>query len=67
MSQFYDFLGKKQWMMIKIKCILFIDHFYVDISAASRRTPAGMTMDLFEQHQGTHILQVRIIHLTFFI
>lgn len=27
-------------------------------SAASRRTPAGITVDLFEQHQGTHILQV---------
>lgn len=27
-------------------------------SAASRRTAAGMTVDLFEQHQGTHILQV---------
>ena len=25
--------------------------------AANRRTPAGMALDLFEQHQGTHILQ----------
>ncbi|XP_055326647.1 protein trachealess isoform X3 [Sitodiplosis mosellana] len=27
------------------------------LKSASRRTPAGMTIDLFEQHQGTHILQ----------
>lgn len=26
--------------------------------AAARRTPAGVALDLFEQHQGTHILQV---------
>ncbi|XP_055680927.1 protein trachealess isoform X2 [Lutzomyia longipalpis] len=25
--------------------------------ASSRRTPAGLALDLFEQHQGTHILQ----------
>lgn len=33
--------------------------FLSSLLAASRRTPAGITMDLFEQHQGTHILQVR--------
>ncbi|XP_031626627.1 protein trachealess isoform X1 [Contarinia nasturtii] len=27
------------------------------LKSASRRTHAGLTMDLFEQHQGTHILQ----------
>lgn len=27
-------------------------------AAAARRTPAGLALDLFEQHQGTHILQV---------
>lgn len=27
-------------------------------SAASRRSAAGVALDLFEQHQGTHILQV---------
>lgn len=27
--------------------------------AQSRRTPIGLAMELFEQHQGTHILQVR--------
>lgn len=43
----------------------FISKINVNISylhfsnvAVTRRTPAGMTMDLFEQHQGTHILQV---------
>lgn len=29
--------------------------------AASRRTPAGIALDLFEQHQGTHILQVSVV------
>lgn len=27
--------------------------------SASRRTTVGLTVDLFEQHQGTHILQVK--------
>lgn len=44
-----------------------LDYFYTvfrpSFLAASRRTPAGITMDLFEQHQGTHILQVRDDHL----
>lgn len=29
--------------------------------AQNRRTPAGLALELFEQHQGTHILQVYII------
>lgn len=27
------------------------------LGASTRRTPAGVALDLFEQHQGTHILQ----------
>lgn len=35
--------------------------------AQNRRTSAGLALELFEQHQGTHILQVIYIHiLTFF-
>lgn len=45
------------------RIIKSLDYFYTvflpSFLAASRRTPAGLTMDLFEQHQGTHILQVR--------
>lgn len=58
---------------IKMKNFLYSYHkivrlflwtfFYRFFPAASRRTPAGITMDLFEQHQGTHILQVRNNHL----
>lgn len=44
---------------IKIPVIINFHYLFSSIFAAvTRRTPAGMTMDLFEQHQGTHILQV---------
>lgn len=36
-------------------------------TAAARRTQAGLTVDLFEQHQGTHILQVNIFREQFSI
>lgn len=33
-------------------------YYFSCVLAAARRTPAGVALDLFEQHQGTHILQV---------
>lgn len=36
---------------------IFLVFFGFIPGAANRRTPAGMALDLFEQHQGTHILQ----------
>lgn len=71
MFQFHDFPEQNKWWQEKkhilFRLIYFSILFFVStISAASRRTPAGMTMDLFEQHQGTHILQVKkIIQLKF--
>lgn len=60
MSQFHDFTKKtaKTNRLSKIVLKIDVEMFIYLFVAASRRTPAGLTMDLFEQHQGTHILQV---------
>lgn len=40
------------------QCLIFFPVWsYFFTAATSRRTMAGMAMELFEQHQGTHILQ----------
>lgn len=44
-------------MLVNLSTFEYI--IYVTGGPTRNRSAAGMAMDMFEQHQGTHILQVR--------
>lgn len=41
-----------------LKCYMYFEYLCIVTGAQNRRTAVGLAMELFEQHQGTHILQV---------
>lgn len=51
--------------ILKKKINIFMD-VYVSGASARNRSPSTIAMELFEQHQGTHILQVSTKNKTIF-
>lgn len=62
----YDFRDELHTKLVLIVLVnvgiignAFANNCVFFFTASTRRTPAGLALELFEQHQGTHILQVR--------